>query len=145
MAETVTTSSRRGRWSSRSVKLAVVAVVVLAAISFLSFMTIKGASSLFLNVSELNARAAEASTKQVQVMGKVLISTVEQDKEEGLMRFQLTDGKETVPVIYRGGVTSQFYKTDSDVVVEGRLRSDGVFEASNLISRHASRFEAERR
>jgi cytochrome c-type biogenesis protein CcmE len=119
-----------------------IGMVVLGAIGFLAYMTSKGAS--ILEVSDLKAMSAEASTRQVKVLGKVLVSSIERDETNGIMRFLLTDGKETVPVLWRGGVTSQFYRSDADVMVEGRLRSDGVFVADNLVSRHASRFEADK-
>ena len=132
---------RRSLWSSRNVKFALAGALVLGAVAFLTFMTVRGASSLFLEVSELRTKADIASKKQVRVIGKVLVSTIERDTVSGTMRFSLTDGKETVPVLYRGGVTSQFYRSDADVVIEGRLRSDGVFVADNLISRHASQLQ----
>ncbi len=139
--DTIIHKRRGGFWSSRNVKFALAGALVLGAVAFLSFITLKGATSLFLEVSELKASADIASTKQVRVIGKVLASTIERDTASGLMRFDLTDGKETVPVVFRGGVTSQFYRSDADVVIEGRLRSDGVFIADDLVSRHASQFK----
>ena len=52
----------------------------------------------------------------------------------------MTDGARTYPVRYRGIIPDTF--TDSvDVVVEGRLHRDGVFQATVLTAKCASRYE----
>jgi cytochrome c-type biogenesis protein CcmE len=53
----------------------------------------------------------------------------------------MTDGKATYKVDYRGIIPDTF--SDSvDVVVEGRLGDDGVFHATTLLAKCASRYEA---
>ena len=53
----------------------------------------------------------------------------------------MTDGKATYKVDYRGLIPDTF--SDSvDVVVEGRLGADGVFHATTLLAKCASRYEA---
>jgi cytochrome c-type biogenesis protein CcmE len=53
----------------------------------------------------------------------------------------LADGSVTFPVEYRNALPGTF--TDEvEVVLEGRLRSDGVFEATTLLTKCGSRYEA---
>ena len=52
----------------------------------------------------------------------------------------MTDGARTFPVVYRGIAPDTF--TDGvDVVVEGRMQSDGTFQATTLLAKCASRYE----
>ncbi|MBI2867327.1 MAG: cytochrome c maturation protein CcmE [Chloroflexi bacterium] len=136
------TTGVRGVWSSRNIKFALAGALVLAAIAFLTFMMTRGASSFFAGVSEVLAQGP--TEQQVRVKGKVLVASIRQDPAKNEMRFEMTDGSRSMPVLYYGGVTNQFYRTDADVVVEGRLGTDGVFRADNLISRHASELVADK-
>ena len=52
----------------------------------------------------------------------------------------MTDGAQVVPVVYRGIAPDTF--TDGvDVVVEGRMATDGTFHATTLLAKCASRYE----
>jgi cytochrome c-type biogenesis protein CcmE len=52
----------------------------------------------------------------------------------------VTDGAQTIPVVYRGIAPDTF--TDGvDVVVEGRMDRDGTFRATTLLAKCASRYE----
>ena len=52
----------------------------------------------------------------------------------------MTDGSQTIPVVYRGIAPDTF--TDSvDVVVGGRMGTDGTFHATELLAKCASRYE----
>ena len=54
--------------------------------------------------------------------------------------FRVTDGSQTFPVVYRGIAPDTF--TDSvDVVVGGRMGTDGTFQATELLAKCASRYE----
>jgi cytochrome c-type biogenesis protein CcmE len=54
--------------------------------------------------------------------------------------FRVTDGSQTIPVVYRGIAPDTF--TDSvDVVVGGRMGTDGTFHATELLAKCASRYE----
>jgi len=54
--------------------------------------------------------------------------------------FKVTDGASTFPVVYRGIAPDTF--TDSvDVVVGGRMGTDGTFHATELLAKCASRYE----
>ena len=55
-------------------------------------------------------------------------------------RSSVTDGSQTIPVVYRGIAPDTF--TDSvDVVVGGRMGADGTFHATELLAKCASRYE----
>ena len=134
------TRKRTFAWTPRKRKLVIIGILVLMALGFLTYQTFQSASSFLINVTELKAAAAKGDSKDYRVIGTVIASSITKDPARGTMSFSMTDGTNTVPVIYRGGVTSQFYRDDSDIVIEGRLDKSGTFVASNVLTRHASRF-----
>ena len=137
------TRKRTFAWTPRKRRLVIIGALVLTAIGFLTYQTFQSASSFLINVTELKAAAANGDSKDYRVIGTVIASSITKDLANRTMSFSMTDGTNTVPVIYRGGVTSQFYQADSDIVIEGRLDRNGTFIASNVLTRHASRFTAD--
>ncbi len=80
----------------------------------------------------------------VKVGGKVIPGTYYRVEGELLHRFtvrDLVDESITFSVEYRDALPDTF--TDEiEVVLEGRLRTDGVFEATTLLTKCGSRYEA---
>jgi cytochrome c-type biogenesis protein CcmE len=50
-------------------------------------------------------------------------------------RFVVTDTARTIPVIYTG-ILPDLFKEGKGVVAEGRLGSDGVFTATQVLAKH---------
>jgi len=75
----------------------------------------------------------------VRVAGKVE-SPINWDAEELELRFTITEGNKSMPVIYHGAQPSGL-KTDSSILVEGKYNSDGIFRASQLILKCPSKYE----
>jgi len=80
----------------------------------------------------------------VKVSGQVIQGTYRRQDGELLHIFEvrdLVDESITFPVEFRDALPDTF--TDQvEVVLEGRLREDGVFEANTLLTKCASRYEA---
>ena len=57
-------------------------------------------------------------------------------KGEGhLVRFVVTDTHKTLPVIY-SGILPDLFREGQGVVAEGRIGSDGTFEADTVLAKH---------
>jgi cytochrome c-type biogenesis protein CcmE len=119
------------------------AVLVLGSVGFLMTQGIKETGVYFLTPSELAARVeADPSFHNVGVkMGaRVVSGTIERDVASQTITFQVTDGQRTYPVVYRG-IAPDTFTDDVDVVVEGRLTTDGTFRATTLLAKCGSRYE----
>lgn len=76
----------------------------------------------------------------VKVGARVVSGTIVRDPAGRSLSFRMTDGAQEYNVHYRGIAPDTF--TDGvDVVVEGRLDSNGVFQATTLLAKCASRYE----
>jgi cytochrome c-type biogenesis protein CcmE len=57
-------------------------------------------------------------------------------RREGIdVRFRVTDGAKTIPVVYRGTLPDLF-KEGKGVVAQGTLGADGTFRASEVLAKH---------
>ncbi|KPK02366.1 MAG: hypothetical protein AMS20_12185 [Gemmatimonas sp. SG8_28] len=126
-------------------KFVIGAALVLTTVGFLMTSGIKETGVYFLTPSELADRVQADPTFHdvgVKMGARVVHGTIERDVGTQTINFEVTDGEQTYPVVYRGIAPDTF--TDGvDVVVEGRLAPDGTFHAPGLLAKCGSRYESE--
>lgn len=122
-------------------------VGVAAVISYLVWTGVSNTMVYYLTPVELVERVeADPSFRElgVKVSGKVVPGTYHRVEGELLHRFDvqdLEDASVTFPVEWRDALPDTF--TDEvEVVLEGRLNEAGTFEATTLLTKCGSRFEA---
>jgi cytochrome c-type biogenesis protein CcmE len=119
-------------------------VLVLGTVGYLMATGIKETGVYYLTPTELASRVdADRSFYNVGVkMGaRVVKGSIARDVASQTITFRATDGQHTWPVTYRG-LAPDTFTDEVDVVVEGRLQSDGVFHATTLLAKCGSRYEA---
>ena len=122
-------------------------VGVAAVISYLVWTGVSTTMVYDLTPTELMERIeADPSFRElgVKISGKVVPGTYERVEGELLHRFVVQDLENpnvTFPVEWRDALPDTF--TDQvEVVVEGRLDEAGVFQATTLLTKCGSRYEA---
>jgi len=128
------TGARKGR-----IRFLVGFVIVLSAVGVLVVRGARNAMVYYLDVSELAAKPAGADLEGLRVRGVVVPGSI--DRDDLVLRFQITDGMKSIPVTYRGIVPDTFGE-DGEVVIEGAMTADG-FEADFLMAKCPSKYEAE--
>jgi cytochrome c-type biogenesis protein CcmE len=123
------------------------ATVIVAAVTYMIYEGVKQTGTYFFTPTELAARTAEDPSFHnvgVKMGAKVVPGTIQRDPATQTIEFQVTDGSKTYPVTYRGLAPDTFTDTQDniEVVVEGRLSTDGVFHATTLLAKCGSRYEA---
>jgi cytochrome c-type biogenesis protein CcmE len=117
--------------------------VVLGAAAYLATTSIKETGVGYYTPTELSAKLqADSSFTNVgvKVGARVVPGSVVRAEGGKEYAFRVTDGSHTFPVVYRGIAPDTF--TDSvDVVVGGRMGTDGTFHATELLAKCASRYE----
>ncbi len=124
-------------------KFIVGALLISASVGFLMASGIKETGVYFVTPSELAAKvAADPSLHNVGVkMGaRVVSGSIQRDVASQTVRFEVTDGRQRYPVVYRG-LAPDTFTDDVEVVVEGRLSPEGVFRATTLLAKCGSRYE----
>ena len=94
----------------------------------------------YLSVTEF-VEQADRSRGEFRVNGKVTMGSIERLPTGLDVRFEITDGRTSVPVAYHGVIPDTFVE-DAAVVVTGNLESDGTFVAHELLAKCPSKYEA---
>jgi cytochrome c-type biogenesis protein CcmE len=125
---------RRRPWG-----ILVLVAVVLAVVAYLAFSGIGSALVYYRTPSELLARGDAAIGETMRLGGQVKPGSIAGDPTD--LTFVLTDNEAEVAVHSTSAPTRSF-REGSGAVVEGRLGSDGVFEATRVIVKHDENYEA---
>jgi len=114
--------------------------VVLTAIAYLSYVGFNSGATYYYTVSELTQIESPITSESVRVSGSIVPDSVREEVTTRTLRFVITDGTDSLPVTYQGIVPDSFI-SDSEVVVEGHLDSDGIFQASGILTKCPSKYE----
>lgn len=126
-------------------------VGVAAVVTYLIWTGVSDTMVYYLTPSELEARILEDPTFRdvgVKVSGRVVPGSHEEVEGQLLHRFDihdLTNEDVVITVEYDNVLPDTFSDSESmvvDAVVEGRFRADGVFEATTVLTKCGSRYEA---
>jgi len=117
-------------------------IILLCVVGYLFFLSFSSSVSYYITVSELSSKGTELFDTNVRVAGKIADSTIDWNAGDLELRFEITEGGHTLPVLYRGAKPSGF-KAGSNILVEGKSHADGVFRASQLILKCPSKYEPE--
>jgi cytochrome c-type biogenesis protein CcmE len=121
--------------------------LLVGVVGYLMVTGMKDSMTYYYTPNELVAKvAADPSLRDVgvKVGGRVLPGSVRFDQKTLDLRFTLLDiasGKAMFPVHYQGPLPDTF-KEGRDVVVDGRYNPGGTFEASTVLTKCGSRYEA---
>ena len=114
-------------------------IIILLALGYLGYTGFVGGASYYYTVSELLEQRGSVDGENVRVNGQVAPGSLEQESGGLVLRFTIFDGEEGLPVVYQGAVPDSF-KVGNDVIVEGYLDSDGIFQAQTMLPKCASKY-----
>jgi cytochrome c-type biogenesis protein CcmE len=122
-------------------KVIIGAVIVLAAIVFLSIRAFAGSATYYYELAELNQKSQSLYGETIKVRGLVEPGSVQQVTQGATLQFIMTDENQSsqLPVVYQGAVPDTF-KEGSEVVCEGILGTDNIFQASVLMPKCPSKY-----
>lgn len=122
-------------------------VGVAAVVTYLVWTGVSDTMVYYLTPTELIAKVdADPSFHDVgvKVSGRVVEGSYEGPGEELVHRFRVHDLEHddvSFPVVYRDVIPDTFSE-DMEVVLEGRFTTAGVFEATTVLTKCGSRYEA---
>ena len=105
--------------------------LLVVGLSYAAYSLVIHAEAGYLTVSELKSQAESFQSHQVRVGGTVAPGSIDWDGGAQVLKFALTDDKESLLVVFNGIVPDNF-KPGADLVVEGKYRPGDAFEALNL-------------
>lgn len=122
----------RGLKKKRRIQVIAVAVVALALSTGLIGYAMRDGISFFMSPAQIVA-APPAPDRVIRIGGLVEAGSVQRGQGEEI-RFSVTDGGASVPVVFRG-ILPDLFSENEGVVGMGRY-VNGVFEATEILAKH---------
>jgi cytochrome c-type biogenesis protein CcmE len=115
-------------------------VVILGTIAWLAKQGISETKTYYKSIAELNGMGDSGKDHRLRVGGDVADSIHRNGRE---IRFTLTQDKLTLPVVYSGiDPLPDTFKPGAQALADGKLGADGVFHATKISAKCASKYEA---
>ena len=132
----------------RNIKIAVTAVVLASAFGFMMWTTLRDGAEYFKHVDEVVAQRPTLEGKKLQVQGYVIPGSILVKPNTLEYRFRIQNNPirsgepgQVMNVSFKGTPPDTF-KDEAEVVAHGQLRSDGGFDANQVIAKCPSKYEA---
>lgn len=115
-------------------------VLIIGAVGWLAFSNMSKAN-YFYNVDEMPEFGNPVYKHGLKVKGRVVIGSI--DKTTRPVKFRIHENDKELRVHYVGTEPlPDMFKDRAEAVVEGKLNADGIFEATHLQAKCASKYEA---
>ncbi len=125
----------------QKLSIAVAVVVVLGTIAYLSVTAVQANKSYYVTISELQAMGNKAYTRHLRVAGDVAAHSIQRSGTNA--QFVLTEQGHTLQVSYQGiEPPPDTFKDGSQALAMGTYGRDGVFHATELQAKCASKYAA---
>ncbi len=122
--------------------LAVVTLLVAGGVmAYLAFGGIGENLVYYWSPTELNEAGPRAYGASVRLGGLVAPGSIERQEDGLTMRFAVTDGEASVPVIAET-VPPAMFREGIGVVVEGTMTREGHFQTQRLMIKHDNQYRA---
>jgi cytochrome c-type biogenesis protein CcmE len=122
--------------NQRLVLLAAAITAVLVAV-LLGMWGLRSEASFFYTPADIVAGKATEG-RAARLGGMVQKGSIRRQADGVTIRFVLTDGRATTPVVYRG-IVPDLFREGSGAVAEGRMTS-GMFVADQILAKHDERY-----
>ena len=122
--------------NQRLVLVSAAVVAVLIAV-LLAMWGLKDRAAYFYTPADIAAGKA-APGQAIRLGGMVERGSVKRQSDGVTIRFVVTDGQATTPVVYRG-IAPDLFREGSGVVAEGRVATGG-FVADTILAKHDERY-----
>lgn len=121
------------------IKIVVAAVIVLVTVGWLAYTGVRDTKSYYVTISELNGMGKQAYSRNLRVAGNVSPGSIQRSGMS--VRFVLNEQGRTLQVNYQGSEPPpDTFKDDAQALAVGTYGRDGVFHATQLQAKCASKY-----
>ena len=123
----------------RYLRFGIVIAVIVVALAHLAYTGVQDSKSYYVTIKELNGMGQDAYSKRLRVAGNVAPGSI---KRQGThLEFQLVEEGRMIPVVYSGTeAPPDTFKDNAQALAEGKYGKDGVFHATNIQAKCASKY-----
>jgi len=118
--------------------LIVLGLVAVIGAALLAMSALKDQAAYFFTPAEARAANVEPG-RAIRLGGMVVPGSLKRQADGVTIRFDLTDGKASVPASF-SGITPDLFKENSGAIAEGSFDEAGIFRATNILAKHDERY-----
>jgi cytochrome c-type biogenesis protein CcmE len=125
--------------NSHTLRIGLAMVLILGTIAYLAITAVNQNKSYYVTISELQAMGNKAYTRHLRVAGNVAPGSIERSGANAA--FVLMEQGRLLKVNYQGAEPPpDTFKDDAQALAIGTLGRDGVFHATELQAKCASKY-----
>jgi cytochrome c-type biogenesis protein CcmE len=122
-------------------KFGILIVAILGTLAWLAVGGISETKTYYKTIAELNQMGEQAKEKRLRVGGDVAPNSIVRDGAN--VTFTLAQEKLQLKVVYSGiDPLPDTFRDGAQALADGKLGSDGVFHATKIQAKCASKYEA---
>jgi cytochrome c-type biogenesis protein CcmE len=126
---------------AHTLRITAAVVVILGTIAYLAVTAVQANKSYYVTISELQAMGNKAYTRHLRVAGDVAPNSIQRNGTNA--HFVLSEQGHTLQVSYQGiEPPPDTFKDGSQALAMGTYGRDGVFHATELQAKCASKYAA---
>ncbi len=119
-------------------RFGVAIAIIILSLAYLAYTGVQQSKSYYVTIKELRSDK-DVYAKRLRVAGNVVPGTIK--RQGSRVEFSLMEQGNTLPVVYNGTeAPPDTFVDNSQAMAEGRFGRDGVFHASNLQAKCASKY-----
>ncbi len=127
-------SGQRGKY----LRFGIASAIIVVSVGYLAYTGAQESKSYYVTIKELRTLDG-AYSKRLRVAGNVVPGSIK--REGSRVAFSLAEENQTLPVVYTGTEAPPDTFTDnSQALAEGRFGRDGIFQATALQAKCASKY-----
>jgi cytochrome c-type biogenesis protein CcmE len=120
-------------------KFAILIAIIVGSLGFLAYSGIQGSTTYYKTIAELRQMDGQAQSRHVRVGGDVQGNSIVH--QAGAVQFNLVQDKQILRVAYEGrDPLPDTFRDGAQALADGRLGSDGIFHASEIQAKCASKY-----
>jgi cytochrome c-type biogenesis protein CcmE len=124
------------------IKILVGGIVVAAALTWLGIVGFQESKAYYITVDEYASSKGTLEGKNLKLAGEVVAGSIDRTKPQ--MEFVIGNQDKKIRVQYTGkDIVPDTFKDGTRALVEGKATPEGVFQASHIEAKCASKYEAE--
>ncbi|MBI5787900.1 MAG: cytochrome c maturation protein CcmE [Candidatus Schekmanbacteria bacterium] len=125
----------------KKIKFIAGGIIISLAIGYMVYAGVRDSMVYYMTPVEILAKGTSVYGQGIRISGKIKDGSINWNARDLELSFILMDSQETIPVHYKGVVPDTF-KYGVEVIVEGKLVDRNLFEATTLLSKCPSKYDA---
>lgn len=126
---------------NKTLKFGLIAAIILGTLGWLAVGGVQQNATYYKELAEIRQMDQTELEKRLRVGGDIKANSIVRDGQK--VHFTLIQNDLTLDVVYTGAdPLPDTFKDGSQAVADGRMNSDGVFYATKVQAKCASKYEA---